>query len=155
MEKYDKEALWKKKYLKIQEAAYLLGMAPQNTYTMVYKGKFSSEFVEEDGKEVMAIPRDEVTNYFIWRQQDTTRNSVQMLGRFHFSQKQMHGKNNSQVQDMLMLEKGVNWNDLETWKKRGTCFVLNQDGKVVLDDQTPIFTQERNYIDQTLEENTR
>ena len=67
MEIYDKEALWKKKYLKIQEAAYLLGMAPENTYTMVYKGKFSSEFVEEDGKEVMAIPRDEVYNYILKR----------------------------------------------------------------------------------------
>lgn len=95
---------------------------------------------------VYNIPKEEVTNYFIWRQQDASRNSVQMLGRFHFSQKEMHGKNNTQVQDMLMLNKGVNWNDIPTWMKRGACVVREQWG-VSHDNQIPIFTQDRGYID--------
>lgn len=96
---------------------------------------------------VYNLPKEEVTNYFIWRQQDASRNSVQMLGRFHFSQKQMHGKNNSQVQDMLMLEKNVNWNDIPTWMKRGSCVVRSEAG-IVHDEEIPIFTQDRSYIDQ-------
>jgi tRNA(His) guanylyltransferase len=101
------------------------------------------------------IPKEEVTNYFIWRQQDASRNSVQMLGRFHFSQKQMHGKNNSQVQDMLMLEKEVNWNNIPTWMKRGACVVrnpnvLDSSTRVKWDDEIPIFTQDRNYVEQRL-----
>jgi tRNA(His) 5'-end guanylyltransferase len=88
------------------------------------------------------LPKEEVTNYFIWRQQDASRNSVQMLGHHHFSQKQMHGKNNSEVQDMLMLEKNINWNDIPTWMKRGTC--VTPSG---VDEEIPIFTQERWYVE--------
>lgn len=93
------------------------------------------------------IPKEEVANYFIWRQQDASRNSVQMLGHYHFSQKEMHGKSNPEVQDMLMLQKGVNWNDVDTWAKRGTCVVARESG-VEIDEQIPIFTQDRSYIEQ-------
>ena len=34
---------------------------------------------------VFNIPKEEVCNYFIWRQMDWTRNSVEMLARAHFS----------------------------------------------------------------------
>lgn len=96
---------------------------------------------------VYNLPKEEVTNYFIWRQQDASRNSVQMLGHHHFSQKQMHGKSNSEVQDMLMLEKGINWNDLPTWMKRGTCVTPDY----VIDEDIPIFTQSREYVETHLE----
>lgn len=104
---------------------------------------------------VYNVPTTEVTNYLIWRQQDASRNSVQMLGRFHFSQKQMHGKNNSQVQDMLMLDKQVNWNDLPTWMKRGTCVNRAiddecQHGAIRVDENIPIFTQDRAYVERRL-----
>lgn len=92
---------------------------------------------------VFNLPKEEVNNYFIWRQNDASRNSVQMLGHYHFSQKQMHCKNNSEIQDMLMLEKGVNWNDTSTWKKRGFCYHTNQ---LQLDVEIPIFTQSKDYI---------
>lgn len=96
---------------------------------------------------VYNLPKEEVTNYFIWRQQDASRNSVQMLGHYHFSQREMHGKNNNQVQDMLMLEKGINWNDIPTWAKRGTC-VVHTNGAQQIDEEIPIFTQDRSYVDQ-------
>ena len=95
------------------------------------------------------LPKEEVTNYFIWRQQDASRNSVQMLGHHHFSQKQMHGKSNSAIQDMLMLEKGINWNDIPTWMKRGTC-VVPEYFTAGVDEEIPIFTQDRNYIERVL-----
>lgn len=102
---------------------------------------------------VFNLPKEEVTNYFIWRQQDTTRNSINMLGQHYFSHKQLHGKNVSQVQDMLMKEHDINWNDLETWKKRGSCFHTNlplqEDGsREPIIDEIPIFTQDREFVDQ-------
>lgn len=106
-----------------------------------------SELAQFDSR-VYNLPKEEVTNYFIWRQQDASRNSVQMLGHFHFSQKQMHAKNNSQVQDMLMLDCGVNWNNLPTWMKRGTC-ISNEVG-IEIDDDIPMFTQDRNYVERHL-----
>lgn len=102
---------------------------------------------------VSNYPIEEVVNYFIWRQQDASRNSVQMFGHYYFSQKEMHGLNNSEVQDKLMLEKGVNWNDVATWMKRGSCIVrttVNDRSTIVADDEIPIFTQDREYISRLL-----
>lgn len=96
------------------------------------------------------LPKEEVCNYFIWRQQDATRNSIQMLGRAHFSDKELHKKNCADIQDKLVLEKGINWNDLAVDCKRGACVVKEEaDGgdKWVIDREIPVFTQDRNYID--------
>lgn len=75
-----------------------------------------------DGR-VFTIPEPvEVANYFIWRQRDCTRNSVSMAARANFSQRELHGKNSGQMQDMLWTEHGVNWNDYPVGVKRGrTC----------------------------------
>ena len=102
---------------------------------------------------VYNLPQEEVVNYFIWRQQDASRNSVQQLARFYYSHKQLHGKSNSQIQDMLMLEKGVNWNNLPTWMKRGSCAYQDPEWCNFLssprckhDNEPPIFTQDRDYV---------
>lgn len=95
---------------------------------------------------VFNVPIPEVVNYFVWRQQDATRNSINMLGQFFFSHKQLQGKNVSQVQDMLMAEYNINWNDIDTWKKRGFC-VTAHDG---YSNEIPIFTKDRDYIEEYL-----
>lgn len=64
-----------------------------------------------------------VHNYILWRQNDATRNSIQMAGHACFTQKQMHAKDNNEIQDMLMLEKGINWNDFPAKYKRGSMVV--------------------------------
>jgi tRNA(His) guanylyltransferase len=95
---------------------------------------------------VFNIPMEEVNNNLIWRQQDATRNSINMLGQFYFSHKDLHEKNTSQVQDMLMETHGVNWNDLPTWMKRGSSVYKTNKG-IIIDDEIPIFTQDRNFIE--------
>lgn len=102
-----------------------------------YKPRFDSR--------VYNLPESEVVNYFIWRQQDASRNSVQMLGHHHFSQKRMTGLKNPQVQELLFAEKGINWNDIPTWAKRGTCVTTT-----VVDREIPMFTADRDYIGQHL-----
>lgn len=99
------------------------------------------------------IPKEEVTNNFYWRQLDCSRNSVQMLGQAHFSHKELHGKTCGDIQDMLMTRKGINWNDIPTHKKRGTCVVKteSESGKRpqwTIDLDIPIFAGEgREYIE--------
>jgi len=75
---------------------------------------------------VFNIPKEEVTNYIYWRQLDASRNSVQMVGRANFSHKELQNKTNNDIQDMLMIQKGINWNDFPTYQKRGTCVVKNE-----------------------------
>ena len=79
---------------------------------------------------VFNIPREEVTNYFYWRQLDASRNSIQMVGQANFSHRELQHKSCNDIQDMLMSQKGINWNDFTTYQKRGSCVVRN---KVVLE----------------------
>ena len=87
---------------------------------------------------VFNIPVEEVTNCVLWRQQDATRNSISSLAQAHFSQRELHGKNSSQMQDMLMETYGINWNNLSIPEKRGTAIVKDDDGKWFIDTEMPI-----------------
>lgn len=109
------------------------------------------------------MPKEDVVNYFLWRQQDATRNSVQMLARSLYSHKECTDKNNSQLQEMIF-QKGINWNDCPTSQKRGRCIIKQYAEKTALnpktqkyetalrsewkvDNEIPIFSQDRAYID--------
>ena len=92
------------------------------------------------------IPEDEVVNCFIWRQQDATRNAIQMLGQCNFSHKELNGKSCNAIQDMLMEQKQINFNDMPTAFKRGVCCYKNEEGKWIVDAEPPIFTQDREYV---------
>lgn len=97
---------------------------------------------------VFNVPVDDVTNCVLWRQNDATRNSIQSVGQANFSQKQLHCKSCNEIQDMLFTEKGINWNDLPTTLKRGSCCVKDNDGKWIIDNEIPIFRgEDRNYIE--------
>lgn len=98
---------------------------------------------------VFNLPKEEVCNYFIWRQEDASRNSIQSLGRSKFSAKQMANKSNEEVQEMLFSEFGINWNNIETRWKRGLCVERVSDG-IGTDFEIPLFKQNRNYIDKFL-----
>jgi tRNA(His) 5'-end guanylyltransferase len=95
------------------------------------------------------IPKEEVTNCFVWRQQDCTRNAIQMLGQCNFSHKELNKKSCNDIQDMLMTQKGINFNDMPTEFKRGVCCRRDENGKWFLDKEIPIFTQDRDYIERT------
>lgn len=64
----------------------------------------------------------EVGNNFLWRQNDATRNSIQMLARHHFSHSECLNKSSGEMQEMLM-SRGINWNDTGNHFKRGTFFL--------------------------------
>ena len=98
---------------------------------------------------VFVMPENDVVNYFIWRQQDATRNSIQMLARSQFSHKECHKKSCDDLQEMLFQERGMNWNDTETHKKRGSCVYKSDEGWII-DKEIPIFTQDRHFIKQHL-----
>lgn len=111
----------------------------------IFKAQFDSR--------VFILPKEEVANYFIWRQQDAVRNSIQMVAQSMYSHKELLNKNCNQLQEMIF-QKGVNWNDYETRYKRGLCYIKKpvQIGEVtrnkfVADLDIPIFTENREYIE--------
>ena len=88
---------------------------------------------------------EEVNNYFLWRQNDATKNSISMLAQFHFPHNRLQGMNGSHMQDLLMLEKKINWNDLDVWKKRGYCVRRVPEAGIVIDLEPPIFSKDKEY----------
>ena len=68
---------------------------------------------------VFQIPTlTEVMNYFIWRQQDATRNSISSVAQSLYSHKELNGVSGDQKQEMIF-QKGINWNDYSYREKRG------------------------------------
>ena len=117
------------------------------------------------------IPKEEVTNLIYWRQLDASRNSIQMVGQANFSHKELQNKSCNEIQDMLMTQKGINWNDLPIYQKRGSCCVRNKivlfrdsimetvqlrntsksENEWIIDTKIPIFKDEgREYIDRLI-----
>jgi tRNA(His) 5'-end guanylyltransferase len=106
------------------------------------------------------LPKEEVSNYFLWRSLDCYRNAVESAAHANFKQKELNKLNCNQLQEKLFTEKGINFNDYPTWFKRGTCtfrkeIKINEGTeteairhKWILDEDIPIFTKDRNYIEQ-------
>ncbi|MCQ2379082.1 MAG: tRNA(His) guanylyltransferase Thg1 family protein, partial [Victivallaceae bacterium] len=67
---------------------------------------------------VFALPPQEVRGYFIWRQNDASKNSLSMLAQSLYPHTELVGKKRDQLQELCFC-KGFNWNDLPTPKKRG------------------------------------
>lgn len=101
---------------------------------------------------VFNIPKEEVTNCILWRQNDATRNSIESVGQAHFSQKQLNKKTCNMIQDMLFTEYNINWNDLPAYLKRGSACLkrLEENGhrKWFIDLEMPILKGDgREYLD--------
>lgn len=114
------------------------------------------------------IPKDDVCNNLIWRQQDATRNSIQQVGHAYFKHSEIDNLSCDEIQEKLFQEKNINWSKYPTHLKRGSCCVkrpvfispeeiqkknpkYNGEGitreKWIIDKEIPIFTQDREYIE--------
>lgn len=114
------------------------------------------------------VPREEVTNLVYWRQLDATRNSIQMVAQANFSHNELQGLSCNLLQNKLLTEKDINWNNLPTTYKRGSCcvrntYVVSKHGNTedvvirdwnkperawIIDNNIPIFKDEgRQYIE--------
>ena len=112
---------------------------------------------------VFNVPLHEVSNVFLWRQQDAMRNSVSSYARTYFSDKEMFGKSTSQLKQMV-IDKGFPWEGINHEYKMGRV-VLKENtekefinpitkeaitairGDWVVDNKIPLFSADRDYIE--------
>jgi len=117
-----------------------------------------------DSRAWILADSEEVLNSLIWRQQDATRNSIQMTGQANFPHKVLQSKSCEEIQEMLWSQKNINWNDMPDGFKRGRCVVKeyynyeipeeyreeNEENSVLRSRWSivapPIFTQDRNWV---------
>ena len=93
---------------------------------------------------VFTIPsKTEVQNYFIWRQQDTVRNSISSVAQSLYSHKELENKNTSMMQEMIF-QRGQNWNNYEDGLKRGRLVIKGSNGWEVIG--SPQFSKDQNFL---------
>ena len=97
-------------------------------------------------------------NYFIWRQQDTTQNSIAAVAQSLYSHNELSGKSSDQQQE-LIFQKGINWNDYAPKYKRGRLIIkeiYEKNGAKRnrwTSTEVPIFTQDRSFLQALIPEN--
>jgi len=99
------------------------------------------KLAEFDSRVCIIPSKVEVENYFIWRQQDASRNSVSSVAQSLYSQNELLKKNNSEQQEMIF-QKGINWNNYSSHYKRGRVIIRNKDSSWDVLKDTPLFTGE-------------
>ena len=99
---------------------------------------------------VFSIPESDVVNYFIWRQQDAERNSINSLAQSLFSHAELQGRKREEVLSMLT-SIGVEWGEAPVPQKRGfsVTSIINPETEhrvFQVDEDMPILVQDRDYI---------
>lgn len=108
------------------------------------------------------LPKEEVVNNIIWRQQDAIRNSINSLAQANFSHKQLQGKNMTETVD-FMIDNGINWNNLPIKYKHGSACIRKPaevdtpNGKVIrnkwfIDNEMPVININKDYVEKLFEE---
>ncbi|MFR2774811.1 MAG: tRNA(His) guanylyltransferase Thg1 family protein [Anaerostipes sp.] len=105
------------------------------------------------------IPKEDVCNNLIWRQKDCIRNSISRVAHSYFSNKELYKKTQSEMEEMLLKNAGINWNDYPVDLKYGVCCyreecdVVNKDdgaiikrNKYIIDEHPPVFSEQRDYV---------
>jgi tRNA(His) 5'-end guanylyltransferase len=100
----------------IQKMVSIAASRMSVNFNFYYRNKHHPVF---DGR-AFNIPKEEVSNYFLWRALDWQRNSVQMYSQSFFSHSQLMNKNQTDMHEMLH-GIGKNWaTDLSDQIKNGT-----------------------------------
>lgn len=123
---YEEEQLYLKKY--------------QLWRSKKYKANFDAR--------IFNLPISEIANYFIYRQKDAIRNSIQSLGQAHFSHKELNKKNTSEVIQMVKDKVSIDFNELSSRQQKGICLYRDFDTeKWIIDKDIPDFLANREYIE--------
>ena len=122
---------------------------------------------------VFILPKDEVANYFIWRQQDAIKNSISMVAQSLFSHKSLQGMNGPEMVERMKSEMGIIYDEAYSVIERRGSIVhrlqpvelektiilkTNNTTKLIkytrsawgVDDNIPIFKDNKEYIERFL-----
>ncbi len=109
---------------------------------------------------VFSVPKEDVVNYFIWRQRDAIRNSILSCGQAKFSPKRLDGCNCDTIREMLRGEHGIDWSQLPTEQRQGYAVrkqIQEEPRRSFwgVDCDIPGFSDDREYVCSTIGLNER
>ena len=131
---------------------YHHSLVPQSMEIQIAENKYQDVLKECNNKGLVFdarcfnIPKDEIVNYFFYRQLDAVRNSIQSCGQYYFFHKELHKKNTKDILEMLK-QKGVSWETSPICVQRGTACYKTEEGWV-LDKNMPMLKGDgRKYLE--------
>ncbi len=152
-----------------QKTSYIIKFFHKETQEISYKNEIPAAYSDHAMFDARAfnIPESEVCNYFIWRQQDAIRNSVEMLGQSYYPQSKLQNKSCEDIKKMLLEEHQIDWNNFATIFRMGVCIIRKEfmpkdhlkialklhpeeTDNWMIHRKIPIFTEDRNYIERYL-----
>lgn len=114
---------------------------------------------------VFNLDKDEVCNYFIWRQEDWIKNAIGMIARMVFSEKELYNKSTIERKQMV-IDSGYDMSEFKIYHMRGSAVYdgeqykpydsengnLNNENeiisdRIIIDKEIPIFKEDRNFIE--------
>ena len=105
---------------KLQKVVSVSAGIASSTFTTHLREVEQAERIAAFDSRVIQIPREDVENYFLWRQKDCIRNSILSLGQANFSHPTLQGKDRHQIKDMLLDEKRIDWElDIPDYQQYG------------------------------------
>lgn len=104
---------------KVQKMASVLASMAAAKFARVCPPGFEHRLPHFDCRVFQVPDRDEAANAILWRALDARKNAISMVAQSRFSPKQLHGKGQSDMLEMLASE-GVDFEELPAAFKRGT-----------------------------------
>lgn len=149
--------------------------------TLSFNDVFRNTIIKENGNiitlkkgalfdsRVFILPKEEVVNYFIWRQQDAIKNSISMVAQSLFSHKSLQSLTGLEMVSKMLEDKSIVYDEAySVIERRGSVThrlepveyektITMKDGtkKTIkyirsswgIDDNIPIFKDDKEYID--------
>ena len=129
---------------KICSVSSSIATAEFNQLRMIRANSFDIKLANFDSRVWTLSDPWEVFNTFLWRQNDASKNSVQMVAQSLVSHSELQNKNFKE-QNELIFSKGQNWNNYPTDCKRG-AFVYKNDLEWIIDREAPVLSQDKNWF---------
>lgn len=79
--------------------------------------------------------RREAYHTFLWRQLDATKNAISMAAQAHFSHKTLQHLHGGQMKNLLLSEKGINFDEYPSFFRRGTFVRRARDERILTPEQ--------------------
>ena len=129
---------------------YIVDNIPLNKDELKWAIWYKKQFQAVFDSRAFNIPKEEVSNYFLYRYRDAKRNSIQALARSCFSHKQLEYKNISDMIQMVKEKTDIDYNKLPSLQKVGFAVYKNEEENWIIDTEVPDIYENRDYIEKWL-----
>jgi tRNA(His) 5'-end guanylyltransferase len=93
-----------------------------------------------------SLPKEEVANYFIWKQRVAERESILAFCSHFAPDYEGRGVDTATLKNRLLKKYNINWEDEPEFIKHGAS-IIKENGAPYVDNNVPLFLNDRYYID--------